>query len=179
MAKVLTLSNTFPDYHPAHGEKTNFAEKFKNTWFDTKEHNYLSYPDLLYTLNSEKMSLAATDAFWDSKDKAVKETKGHTIREGMRFKKEDMASVRQWLGAPYRSTQVILAPDIPVRTWNLVVRGQTVWELEGKRLKFWHVQVLAANDGLHWQDLMHWFPNPGQFQIIAWDKKIDYDKWLK
>lgn len=163
MAKVITLSRTFPDYHPRAGEPTYFVEKVLTSlrlpYYD-EERNF---NPRLY-LNSV-------------------EPKGHTIRAGHRFKTGDMASLRCWSGRSYNSKQIILAPDVEVKCWDIRIYldcGMMKMDLPAG-FNGLPMDVLK-NDGLSLEDFIAWFTMSPDFkktglftgQIICWDKDINY-----
>lgn len=174
MSRVITFSQTFPSYHPRKGKQTHFVEKIWNS---------RPYCDL-FNLNPGKEK--ETELFWETiaMNFHTIGRKYHTIRAGHRWKAGDKFSPRVWSGKPYRSKQIIFAPDIEIKKlWDIEIRprqtytaiylnGNRVFELEAIHL----IQQMAANDGLSYTDFLAWFkyPQPFQGQIICWDENVNY-----
>lgn len=179
MSKVLTFSRTFPAYHPKAGQQTYFVEQIWNGL------NNLKMP-------VPKVKELPSDFMWSILPLSNYGCKYHTIRSGNRWKVGDKFSPRVWSGKPYRSKQIIIAPDIEVKK---------VWEFEIKKTNFngeiyiTHsfpelgmdklkeriinpalIKVIAENDGLSFIDFMQWFqfPKPFSGQIICWNENINY-----
>jgi hypothetical protein len=166
MSRVITFSRTFPLYHPRSGEQTHFIEKLYMNQF------------IGYEFKAPIQTILNLDL-------TVKyEPKYHTIRAGKRWKIGDKFSPRVWSGKPYRSKQLILAPDIAIKKVYDIRICPT--EIDGKvefvgailineRLYFdW--LTLACNDGLELQEMLDWFkPSlPFKGQIICWNETIKY-----
>ena len=135
---VLTLSHSFPANHAMHGKPTYFREKFLGT------------PGMLRKLHT----IRANYTLW-----------------AKRFEKiaagDACLSVREWMGAPYRSKQREIArltkeDGIGLQKLQLEVADK----LFGK----YHVRIddgcgsasiieLATNDGLQLEDWKDWFRN--------------------
>lgn len=162
MSKVITFSRTFPAYHPKAGQYTHFVEQIWNSLG-------ASYFDQVKGID---LSL--------SEDRK----KHHTIRAGSRWKVGDKFSPRVWSGKPYRSKQIVIAPDIEVKK---------VWTFEMKQddgmfvsvyvngVKFNNpstldkLMILANNDGLNIKDMADWFESkPFTGQIICWNESVNY-----
>lgn len=190
MAKVITLSRTFPSYHPKAGQPTYFVEQVLNAL--GIEWDEESYFDLLLDLNKSNEKLSRQDIkdfFFSLGNLEEGETidlneKPHTIRAGSRWKQGDKASLRVWSGIPYHSPQIIIAPDVElVQTYDFTVMEillGTIWiESETKAISIIPsniiLKTLAQNDGLNTQDFLDWFKFPKQFegQILAW-RAVDY-----
>ncbi|AOZ99606.1 hypothetical protein [Flavobacterium commune] len=160
MAKVLMFSRQFPKYHPKAGEVTEFVAKFwanrgiemLNT--ELLEDDYINVSKIGYLLNP----------------------KGHTIRAGNRFKKGDLFSPRVWSGTPYRSKQIIIAPDTEVlETWDIEIDESKCIMIKNKCLSFQKETKIANNDGLSHEDFEDWFNVlPFKGQIICWNPNINY-----
>jgi hypothetical protein len=165
MRHIRTFSRYFPAYHPKAGEPTYFVEKFYNSLFD--RNNLMDYPPGLDI------------------DESVKEIKHHTIREGHNIKVGDTISFRVWSGKPYRSKQIIIAPDVEIKkAWQFDFIFNVGWyqqilngvEREGVEL----TKQIATNDGLTLPDFLDWFnPTPNKKsifsgQIICWNPKVEY-----
>lgn len=175
MPRVITFSRTFPSYHPKVGQPTFFVEKFWNSIYEGKDREE--------ALISHELS-GMWSAWCEMRELAPKHT---TIRAGHRFKVGDKFSPRVWSGTPYKSKQIIIAPDmevkniIPIHIWksDRIMIGhksgnETLGLLEAKKV--------CKNDGLEFQDFEDWFCKSSQFkrtnwfdgQIIIWNENINY-----
>lgn len=165
MSKVLTFSRKFPAYHPRKGEPTYFVEKILN---------FIGHDKRLYQKGINR---------------AICDLKLHTIRAGNRWKAGDKFSPRVWSGKPYNSKQIIIAPDIEVKSvqeFKIEVDNDYVCVLiddwpffeENKNMvtQTEAFETLAKNDGLTFVDFKNWFKYPSPFtgQIIAWSSEIKY-----
>lgn len=189
MAKVITLSRTFPKGHPREGEPTYFVEAVLRS-FSTPTFKLYSR---LYSLNPYVPIIALSD-FDRSILDGVTSVKHHTIRSGKRFKTGDRVSLRVWgddinpksgRKGPYHSKQIAIAPDVEVTVYDLRFHGLT-WgmlnaELNGRYYFSPEKElfpVLAENDGLSLEDFKGWFAPylPGAFegQIICWSDAVSY-----
>lgn len=162
MAKVITFSRFFPSYHPRKGEPTYFVEKI---WSGLGISWFTSLEDKLQNLNLNGFSTL--------------NPKYHTIRAGHRFKVGDWFSPRVWSGKPYRSKQIIIAPDIQVKkTWDFkFIHGSPFSEHDVMALVNDLVSPIceiSKNDGLNEDDFMDWFNNDFDGQIICWKENINY-----
>lgn len=196
MAKVITLSRTFPAYHPKAGKQTYFVQQVLNSL--KIEHWEPRYLDLLINLNSEsikegKLSHDDLLRFQNSLDPlASQNDKLHTIRAKTvnkktgavtsRWKQGDKASLRVWSGKAYRTPQIIIAPDV-----ELVKVGDFKKEytdhsgmapfINGRFINPDTLCDVAENDGLEYHDLLAWFKwsdsKPFDGQILCW-KEVDY-----
>jgi hypothetical protein len=167
MSKVITFSRQYPSYHPKKGEPTFFVEKFYNSLYS--KNNLMDYPEGLTV------------------DDSITGMKHHTVRAGHRFKVGDYFSPRVWSGVPYKSKQIILAPDTLIRkTWHFDIIG-TDFSLSGRLENAltgegFDLSELAKNDGLDGPDFFDWFCDSPDFrkkeefhgQIICWSDKIEY-----
>ena len=186
MTKVLTVSRTFPAFHPKAGQPTHFVEKLIES--------FLTLGDIEIT--DEQLKLCS----WNVMRPDVWE-KWHTIRVGNNWKVGDTFSPRVWSGKPYNSPQITIAPDIRVeKVWPIemyIQSGNGVTQLyiynvcEGSKHKtkwingtvkeihdyyvdctVWHRNeldfnnphlhiplrnILAKNDGLSIADFADWF----------------------
>jgi hypothetical protein len=164
MSKVILFSRLFPGYHPRVGQETFFVEKFWNSIhvdFDFKA-------PVMSMLGIKKISINTG-------------AKYHTIRLGNRFKPGDKFSPRVWSGIPYRSKQIIIAPDVEVKQiWDFEMDLNGVYSINNKYIDPEQYLSLANNDGLTEYDLFHWFmkdyhiPNDFSGQIICWNPNIKY-----
>ena len=181
MAKVIILSRNFPSYHPRKGQPTYFVEKFLNWFWDQDICNYHNVEEMIKGLNGHDNYKLASSC-----DPEIKEFKGHTIRLGSRWKVGDKASLRVWSEKPYRSKQIIIAPDIEViKTWDVELNfRQTspvmfIPQVQKHHLEFSDMIKVANNDGLSIDDFFSWFlfdrkADPFKGQIVCWNKEIKY-----
>lgn len=180
MAKVITFSRRFPKGHPKHGRSTNFPEKIaRSLGYDPGSDEYWA---LLHDLNPDKRFLV--DRFILSLNSFIPEgdQKLHTIRSGTRWKQGEKASPRVWSGTPYRSPQIIIAPDVELKqVYDFQIKSKDRFILSDDRKAFifgensGKLSTIAKNDGLSKVDLFQWFEYPQQFdgQILAW-RAVDY-----
>lgn len=192
MAKVRTLSRVFMKGHPKQGQPTYFVEYFLNSiGIDFDDFSYLKQLHLLNkkSLDSGKLTFLQLKKFWYSLcGKKIK--KGHTLRAGNHFKAGDMISVRCWSGAPYNSTQIILAEDVEIKSvYNVKIINDPGGRMHSRMHIIWadgkndgydrllSIGEVAKNDGLKFRDFTAWFNKlPFTGQIIVWSKKINYGK---
>ena len=180
MSRVITFSRAYPAYHQRKGEPTFFPEKLFNS-LHRAAGIYFTHHYSIVSLNPGKEKEA--DSFWDTVEMNYDNLgfKGHTIREGHRWKVGDKFSPRVWSGKPYHSKQIIIAPDVEIKkVWNFKIESGIFWILGtgGRALALSKNQIsrIAANDGLSAEDFKTWFqyPKPFKGQIICWDKSINY-----
>ena len=176
MARVITFSRYFQKTHPRAGEPTYFVEALYHSLYLMK-----TVPkELEETFSYEKFSTGYA--------------KHHTIRAGNRFKKGDYFSPRVWSGKPYKSKQIVLAPDTEIKNvWNFEIKNEfqadgwyNFFYLDGKFKTWDELEIIAMNDGLPLSDMVHWFKaNDGYFsgkenlcnfigQVICWNDKVNY-----
>lgn len=158
MAKVITFSTAFPEYHPKKGQPTYFVEKI---W---------------KSIGIIDISTKELDIYRDSYFNSKHLPKHHTIRSGKRFKKGDVFSPRIWKGKPYNSKQITIAPDLIIHdVWDFEIKDNSLY-INHKKIDTTQSIDLANNDGLKYQDLLDWFqwPKPFKGQIICWNPKIEY-----
>lgn len=175
MSKVIMYSKVFPPYHPQAGLPTYFVEKiWKGLWDMDNVYDIHLYQD-------------PHDQHFHPWGKDLKNVhqftpKFQTIRSGNRWKVGDTFSPRVWSGKPYRSKQIIIAPDIEVKKiWGFRFTGEyfmldekTYWgETEGD---FELLEQIGENDGLNRHDLVSWLKSDKPFtgQIICWNENIEY-----
>lgn len=192
MPKVITVSRSFPSYHPRKGESTYFVEKIYAALGDlipVRKNGY--YFEQLSGLNPD-IKPTPILSFYDSVNSDIKEEKYHTIRAGKRWKTGDMASIRVWgddinpksgrKGA-YHSKQITIAPDIEVTVFDFEIKNDEADEpsiyIDGKfycQIGASDSELIAKNDGLNLEDLKAWFkyPKPFSGQIIIWNKDLKY-----
>lgn len=163
MSRVITFSKTFPAYHPKAGQPTFFVEKLWAWLADNTDHMQ-----------------GNLEMDWYEYYNCIL-PKHHTIRTGNRRRVGDTFSPRIWSGKPYRSPQIIIAPDIEIKkVWDITIEGESVWIKRGKNrthVDWAMMHVLAANDGVTLEDLKAWFKMPCdriEAQIICWNDKIEY-----
>ena len=173
MAKVIILSRFFPAYHIRKGEPTYFAEKLLNML----DLNYEGgdYKKILSSLNPAKKDICKE--FLNSLSN-TDEIKGHTIRAGNRFKAGDKASLRVWSGKPYRSKQIIIAPETEIKkVWDFKIMGGNVFLPPHEYLDDELLTRIAQNDGLTLTDFVSWFKNFSEYfdgQVICFNENINY-----
>lgn len=169
MSKVIIFSRQFPAYHPKAGQPTYFVEKFLQS--------FVYAPDNPHVL-AELLGYESADIFLDKLYRF--NPKHHTIRAGYRFKAGDYFSPRVWSGKPYRSKQIVIAPDTKIlKVWNIAIEWDFL--LESYHWNVFEVgktdiATIAKNDGLSEEDFESWFPEKEEFdgQIICWNENINY-----
>lgn len=168
MARVLIFSQQFPAYHPRAGQPTNFVKKI---W------------EGIYLKHTEWDQFHGIAAMFGLFQHGMYTPKHHTIRAGHRFKPGDWFSPRVWSGKPYRSKQIIIAPDLQVKkTWDFeffnqkaIINGAFWGEFKYPCYFDPKFNLLAQNDGLTDDDFQAWFNyKPFSGQIICWHENIDY-----
>ena len=185
MSRVITFSRRFPASHIRVGEPTFFVEKiFKS--FGVKalgETFYAPITEDIFGLNQHLPSrlvydfITSLEHYWIPSNDF--NPKIHTIRRGKRWKAGDRFSPRVWTDAPYRSKQLIIAPDIQLKR---VADFEMSWMdnifIDRKPLR--NLTTLAENDGLSHGDLLAWlrpYAEPKTFsgQILIWsDQELPY-----
>ena len=183
MAKVITLSQAFPSYHPMKGKPTYFALKVWLSIMTLPTNPYKNIIEMIEDLNGDRFDMGQLREFvLESASPTEVLPKHHTIRAGKRWKAGDMASLRVWSGRPYNSNQIIIAPDIKIaRTIDFDMDLNGIYSLNGKYnlpVDDWR---LAENDGLTNIEMFHWFMKdynkPKEFsgQVIIWnDANLPY-----
>ncbi len=168
--KVIIFSRTFPAYHPRKGEHTFFVEKFLKGF---EKENW--YADNLYDVG-QKLGFPYADVFLNRVDSM--QPKNHTIRAGHRWKVGDKFSPRIWSGKPYRSKQIVIAPDIEIKNvWDFKLIGGHCFTSWKEYLNDDDLKIIAKNDGLSLDDFIAWFNNFSkncEYQIICWSDSISY-----
>lgn len=181
MAKVITLSRKFLKGHPREGQPTYFVEKvwksfsvkaLGETFFqcmddDCKEMNkelpYKVLSDFLSSLNK-----------YANLDNSI-QPKHHTIRGGKNWKTGDKASLRVWSDKPYRSPQIIIAPDVTLTVKDVEIMKNGFVYIGQKyfsNISHKDMELIAKNDGLNRNDLQAWFSKlPFSGQILVWNNK--------
>lgn len=173
MARVITVSRTFPAYHQKKGQPTYFVEKiWKSIWDNHKGSDNPLYP---YWMDYDR-AFPATDELGNIHNHTPKH---HTIRAGKRWKTGDMASLRVWSGNPYNSPQITIAPDVELVVYDFEVEIEDdllIRYINGFEISYTTLQRLAENDGLTLDEMQSWFKMPREFsgQILCWNKEINY-----
>lgn len=172
MSKVITFSQTFPSYHPKHGEPTHFVEKLWESLIATGQISLSRCCELSRQTGIGGLTMNSIRQINFS-------PKYHTIRAGHRFKEREFFSPRVWSGKPYNSKQIILAPDVQIKKiWNIkmiIVGGYKEFYVNNLVRNGSRICILALNDGLTSDDLHWWFKKPFEGQVICWNEKLDYD----
>lgn len=181
--KVIMISRTFPKKHPKAGQPTMFVEQiWKGLPISAEYSIYIKLPKLL---KSGKWQVPIT---WRGELNKLN-AKLHTLRAGKRWKVGEIASLRVWSGAPYRSKQIEIAQVELKQVWGIkidIIGNITI--KQGKKSFLTHVYAkgftdLANNDGLDRQDLVDWLKchpkrKKGKYlfdgQIVCWSDKIKY-----
>lgn len=166
MARVITFSRFFPSYHPRKGEETYFVEKIWAHLISSGQYTINDAEQYVkdYTKHIEGHSVQAFMSYleWVIENGRCKI---HTIREGSRWKKDDVFSPRVWSGKPYYSKQIVFAPELKI---------QEIEWFDKRNGQFWRndkecrgVERIANNDGLSFDDFKAWFnKEPFEGQII-------------
>lgn len=179
MSNPITFSRKFPAYHPKAGKATYFVEKILNQ--QGIKYHCDEYLQMLLRLNTKnlfckKLTFEDIESFHVSLQLTdSKAQKSHTIRGGSRFYPASIISPRVWFGKPYRSPQIIFAPDmVVVKTWQFKEKQKAIF-INDKSALF-KCSELCENDGFtHLKDFLDWFGNmPFYGQIICWNNKIEY-----
>ena len=178
MSKVIIFSREFPKGHRNQGKPTFFVEKILKSFGEE-------------TVKIESIAVAkAFEALTNDNPNAFEQrqnlhfarimsfdAKYHTIRNGNRWKVGDKFSPRVWSGVPYRSKQIIIAPDIEiVKIWQIKMRiigEDKLWQFYSQN-KESTITDIAKNDGLSYSDFADWFKEDFTGQIICWNKNINY-----
>ena len=148
---VLTLSKTFPKWHPRAGEPTYFKEKFEQAQAITKAGKFpcvLPYPDFI---DPKYHTLRGNYERWEKIFEQIDQGEACLV-------------LKQWSGVPYRSKQETIAVltkedgiGIQRLFFNADSDGQHVWwnfNIDGR---YDVIERLAANDGLSLDDWKAWF----------------------
>lgn len=169
MSRVITFSRTFPAYHPRKGQSTFFVEKILNSIY---------WPKSIHDIPIEVQNIITDLVLFD------RDVKYHTIRAGNRWKEGDCFSPRVWSGKPYKTKQIIIAPDIKIeKVWSFEITptgAECCIFIDSFSKPFSLLDSIARNDGLTRDDFNHWFStkqirnNGFKGQIICWNKNIKY-----
>lgn len=168
MAKVITISRVFMQGHPKAGQPTLFVEKIWNSLLIAD----IEVEDYIYEVGKKLGYQYADDCLY-AVDQM--EPKHHTIRGSKLRKTGDKVSLRIWSGKPYRSPQIIIAPDVTLTVKDIEISGVGGWiTINGKEGIM--PEILAKNDGLSEIDLAYWFGmKPFSGQLLIWnDDNLPY-----
>lgn len=161
MSKVIMFSTVFPAYHQRKGDSTYFVEKIFAGLADIVPEWKMPDDFILWNFH----------IYYNCKF-----PKFHTIRAGNRWKVGDKFSPRIWSGKPYRTKQVIIAPDIEIKkVWTFISNGDYFF-IGHKQIDITSSDI-PQNDGLSSDDFLSWFPVQNkikEFQIICWNESIQY-----
>lgn len=135
---IITLSKTFPVYHPRKGELTNFKEQFLSK---VKKHtvrgNYELWKKRIDEVNEGIAKLEVRQ--WSSKPYASKQELVDTLLKG----------------------QVGIQPINLTIDWFGKTKGILAYvKLEDFETRLIDVKELVENDGLSLQDFFDWFNKP-------------------
>lgn len=184
--KYIMCSRHFQKGHPKAGEQTHFVEKILLGLLQAEEITIGRCIELARQVFDKDHPMCSYNAI---RAYDCQPFKGHTIRPGSRFKPGDMASLRVWSGAPYRSKQIEFAQVEVKNVWSFnihVVDDDLVWQVPGFGsgsfdTKSGGLQIIASHDGLEIRDFIDWFnihpKAKGQAftgQIIFWNESINY-----
>lgn len=173
MSKVRTFQRVFPSYHPLAGKPTYFVEKvWKSLYLITGfEVNYKMICDL-----NPKLDADVLRPFWNSINHSIEDLKHHTIREKHHLNVGDWFSPRVWSGKPYRSKQIVIAPDIQVKSSYTFSIYRSSFHVDTWTRGKGFITKVAENDGLSYIQFLDWFkfPRPFDGQIICWNDQIKY-----
>lgn len=164
--KVLIISRHFLSDHPKAGQPTYFVDKIYTTLRSTG----------FLTLENVSLMQHYAERFGEHTFKQGE--KFHTIRPTVRWKVGEMASLRFWTGAAYRSEQFEFARVRLKNVYDISIgradNGGFGIKINGKKCS--DMDVLANNDGLPIGDFQDWFPLGRKFdgQILSWSDKIQY-----
>lgn len=171
-----TFSQTYPSHHPQVGERTFFVEK---VWNYLWQNHGLSFDfDDIVAVNPT-IDRNILWAFWDERTLQQEEVKNHTIRGGHHFKPGDILIPKIWIGRPYHSKQIQIAPPIQIKkTWRFEIKNVGYY-LDGRKLKLTQLKQVALNDGLEVDAFECWFnikkDQTFDGQIICWNENINYN----
>jgi len=180
-----SVSRVFPTYHPRAGESTYFVEKIWKSigWV---EYGVLLDNNLKFIDSANKVSDIIQDfARGIESENTIFAPKHHTIREkGVNpVKVGDTLTLFSWSGRPYRSSQIVIAPQIEIKqVWDFDLfkygcQGTTLCINGVEKPKDLLIDI-AMNDGLSTNELFNWFKYPKkpvmQHQIICWSDSVKY-----
>ena len=146
---VITLSKTFPAWHPRKGQPTEFLEKFLNGQTGKG--------------NAKLHTIRASCPLWEMRIKEVQEGKA-------------VLSIRQWSGRPYASKQEIIETlsaldGVGIQQLDINnLYGVDRYDVCGMNFRFCHEippGIIAANDGLSLDDWLAWFKDYDRAKPLA------------
>ncbi len=161
---VTMVSPAFLKGHPRAGEPTLFIEKIWSGLLQVDDELYTDY----LTGEARPDDMHPADYYRDF------EPKYHTVRSRYRFKDGDSILLKAWTGKPYRSKQIVIAPRIEVKVFGFTIVTPDRAYVNEKQISTDTLKLIAKNDGLAYQDFIHWFSKPLDGQIICWNPKIKY-----
>ena len=190
MRHVRMVSRVFPSHHPKKGQSTHFVEKI----LDSVQYGwFLNYYEWLVK-NNPNIPSDDISSFVKTIQAIETQPKHHTVRAGKHLKVGDTVSLRVWSDKPYRSKQIIIAPDQEIKKlWDIEIKkvplrsnkskGMYVVFIDGKaQTNEKEFMKLVANDGLSFEDFCDWFELNNEKkeihfegQIICWNDSIDYE----
>lgn len=182
MARVITFSRQFPASHPKKGQPTHFVEQVWNSLMSiNKQFDYSVYSLINLNKGKEKIAEMIFDTILYNYNELLG-CKGHTIREGERWKVGDKFSPRVWSGKPYFSKQITIAANIEIKKiWTFEVDENGVPSLEGHYISTKMERGIARNDGLSKEDFIDWLIMPSfksgkpfKGQVLCWNDTIEY-----
>lgn len=147
---VITLSKTFPAWHPRKGEPIEFLERFLNGQTGTGDVKKLH-------------TIRANYPLWEKRIREVQN--GNAV-----------LSVRQWSGRPYASKQVEIAKlnaldGVGIQQLDINnlygVDRYDVWGMNFRFCREIPPGIIAANDGLSLDDWLAWFKDYDRAKPLA------------
>lgn len=157
---VLTLSVTFPKWHPRAGEQTYFKEKMANAIYHMR-HPVVFEPGEPNNGDEKYHTIRANYELWRKRFEQIE-------------RGEACLSIRQWSGNPYRSKEIEicrLTKDDGIGIQKLKFAsdrdGHQCWwnfSIDGRYCHYdtkadYIPNELAENDGLSYKDWQDWFRN--------------------
>ena len=163
----MTFTRLFPSRHPSSGSPTYFAEKILN---NIKSQGI----DTIVAESSFHLNLL------DNYSTSVG-SKGHTIRSGRDWQKNEFINPHFWENMPEQSKLVHLPIKLLIcSTWEIRCTNSSQIYINGREIEQTEMIQLAANDGLELDELLSWIipadnDSPDFVgQIICWDPQINY-----
>lgn len=191
MSRRISISRTYPSYHPKAGQNTYFIEKIVGGLVAANAPGYGT--ELIKSLRDS--GLLSISVLNELNEGTYAWYKHHTIRAGHRWKAGDWFQPFTWgtdinpksgRSGPYQSKQITFAPEIQIKkVWDLDIHG-TDWYLDGRHeyTTGWNVSIktVSENDGLVEDDFYDWFTMSPDFkkkqefcgQILCWNESINY-----
>lgn len=181
MAKVIPVARHFLGKHPRKGEPTYFVEQILNALDIDYRKSQFFFDLIKLNKHNEKIRDYMLFEFCTSLNHECTDKKLHTVRNGHRWQKRELASLRIWSEDPYNSPQIIFAPDQKLEeVYDLsITKHSSVFSIQADNKLFTQLSLdqekkLAKNDGLSHEDMKRWFiPNFATFegmngQILCW-----------